>query len=358
MSVVVIGEGLHARLTAAVAAAFSGSASTLVTDDPSPDSWHVDVTGLLGDGNGTVLQTPFVEDVSGGDVILLGRPGELENFIANCPSLLSARSVLIVTGGVGGARVVQRLLQSATTLVGETAGFPVIGSVDGANVNIEAVKRSLPTAAVEPSRTPELLDRFHWLPDLAGHHLVETSLAQINPVIHPAISITNASRISRGEHFRFYREGLSEAASRLLEALDRERLAVFDRLGLPQITCAGWLKRFYRDQGITGESITELLSSFPPFETVPGPPHLEHRYLQDDITYGLAPLMSVAQHMAVDVPVMTSLVCLGGAVVGRELTGSGRDADLLGLQNDLRSHTTSHPHAERKRTTTRTRRST
>ena len=50
--------------------------------------------------------------------------------------------------------------------------------------------------------------------------VMQTSLQNANPIIHPAVTIANAARIeSTGGDFLFYEEGVSDATGRLIEAL-------------------------------------------------------------------------------------------------------------------------------------------
>jgi opine dehydrogenase len=55
--------------------------------------------------------------------------------------------------------------------------------------------------------------------------VMQTSLQNANPIIHPAVTLTNAARIEQtGGDFLFYEEGVSDATGRLIEALDNERM--------------------------------------------------------------------------------------------------------------------------------------
>ena len=52
--------------------------------------------------------------------------------------------------------------------------------------------------------------------------VLQTSLQNANPIIHPAVTLANAARIEgTGGNFLFYEEGVSDATGRLIEALDQ-----------------------------------------------------------------------------------------------------------------------------------------
>ena len=63
--------------------------------------------------------------------------------------------------------------------------------------------------------------------------VLQTSLQNANPIIHPAVTLSNAARIElTGGDFLFYEEGVSDSVGRLIEALDKERIAIGKELGV------------------------------------------------------------------------------------------------------------------------------
>jgi len=57
----------------------------------------------------------------------------------------------------------------------------------------------------------------------------------------------------------------------------------------------------------------------------------EHRYMREDVEYGLAFLVSVCEWAGVACPVGRGLLALGAAVLERDLRASGRTLENLGL---------------------------
>src|SRR6056297_4027750 len=59
-----------------------------------------------------------------------------------------------------------------------------------------------------------------------AQNVLQTSLQNANPVIHPAVTLCNAARIEMtGGDFLFYEDGVSDGVGRVIEAVDRERIA-------------------------------------------------------------------------------------------------------------------------------------
>lgn len=67
---------------------------------------------------------------------------------------------------------------------------------------------------------------------------------------------------------------------------------------------------------------------------VPG--QLNTRWLTEDLPYGLAAWMALAEPLGVVMPVARSLVTLGSALLGRDFWSECRDLDKLGIEG----HTT------------------
>ena len=64
-----------------------------------------------------------------------------------------------------------------------------------------------------------------------ARNLLQTTLQNGNPVIHPAISLMNAALIERtAGDFGFYEQGVTPGVGRLIEAVDRERVALGKKL--------------------------------------------------------------------------------------------------------------------------------
>ncbi|NLX63052.1 MAG: opine dehydrogenase, partial [Tissierellia bacterium] len=64
-------------------------------------------------------------------------------------------------------------------------------------------------------------------------NVLQTTLQNGNPIIHPPITLLNAGLVERtGGNFYFYEEGVTPAVGRLIEGLDKERIAIGKKLGL------------------------------------------------------------------------------------------------------------------------------
>jgi len=128
---------------------------------------------------------------------------------------------------------------------------------------------------------------------------------------------------------RFYRDGVSPAVARAIDAVDGERMALLKALGYP----AQPEPLTSMQQGYCASADTlECYSKGPGFIDFPSPDTLDHRYLHEDVGMGLVFYCSLGRLLGVPTPVSAALVALGSAVAGRDYAAEGaRSLEALGL---------------------------
>ena len=67
----------------------------------------------------------------------------------------------------------------------------------------------------------------------AKNSVVETGLGFLNPLLHPAGVLLNTGRIERSHGaFYMYEEGMTSSVVKVIESIDRERLAIGEKMGI------------------------------------------------------------------------------------------------------------------------------
>ena len=162
--------------------------------------------------------------------------------------------------------------------------------------------------------------------------VLQTTLQNGNPIIHPAVTLGNAGLIERtGGDFLFYEEGVTVGVGRIIEALDSERVAIARALGV----------EIRRDPDLGIEQGYQLHSNYDTsYSTAPGflgikaQPELDHRYLNEDAGYGLVFLTDLARQIGVPTPNMTAVLRLASIVMARDYeTEAARTMTTLGLDH-------------------------
>jgi len=225
-------------------------------------------------------------------------------------------------------------LYDESIVVGETSTLPYAARASmHASVRIfHRFDTGLFAAAVPRSNTPRLLEVLRQVypgtEEAAG--IFQTTLQNGNPVIHPAVTLLNAALIERtGGDFLFYEEGVTEAVGRVIKAVDGERLALARALGG---TILSEPEIGVRQGYMTEADYSTGYSTAPGFKGIKAQDELHHRYLTEDVGYGLVFLTDLARHLSVPTPTMDALIHIASVVLGQDLAAErARTMDSMGL---------------------------
>lgn len=251
--------------------------------------------------------------------------------------------VVIPTSCLGSAvfkKAAGLALASTQPIVGETSTLPyAVRKTGPAHLNLfKKIDAGITVAGLPSSGTPRLHEILAQVyPTIEpAKSVFETTLANGNPVIHPAVTLLNAAHIERtGGAFEFYAEGVTESVGRLMASVDAERLAIADALGvsvLPEPDLG--VKQGY----MTEANYTTGYSTAPGFAGIAAQPALDHRYLTEDAGYSLVLLTELARVLGVPTPTMDAVIQVAGVVLDRDFRAedarSLASAGLDGLSAD------------------------
>lgn len=161
-------------------------------------------------------------------------------------------------------------------------------------------------------------------------NVLVTALNNPNPLVHPPGSLLNVGRIQySGGDFNLYREGMTEAVTRVIRVVFEEAKSVADALG------GGMLEYEDRDFRTTASIMGVAFQA--PFDTlgviasVKGPHTIHDRYITEDLPFGLVPIIELGEALGVATPVIEVMVTLGGVVCEEDFRRTGRTLATLGL---------------------------
>jgi opine dehydrogenase len=187
---------------------------------------------------------------------------------------------------------------------------------------------------VAPTILPPLAEVFPNI--LPAKHVLETGLSNINAIMHPAGMVGNAGWIERhGGDLLYYRDAISPAVSHMIEAVDRERLEIVKRLNLAPRSFV----EIFHSAGLTSDAALEANSVFratqdsEPNQTIKAPRTHDHRYMHEDVGYGLVPMAALARLFHIDTPVIDSLITLASTINGIDYRREGLTLEKMGLEN-------------------------
>jgi opine dehydrogenase len=164
--------------------------------------------------------------------------------------------------------------------------------------------------------------------------VVELDLMNINAVMHPAQMVGNASWIeATAGDFCVYQEGTGPAVGRIMDAVDAERLAVARSLDISALPFVDILCRagFTTPEGAASGRAHDALRAGAPIRAVKAPPSLDHRYLHEDVGWGLVPWTAWGRAADVRTPTMDALIHLAGVMNDVAYDCVGLTLERMGL---------------------------
>ena len=317
---------------------------------------------LLEDGRESVGQphliTSALEDaVAGADLVTIAAPAVAHEFMARAlaPLLTDDQIVHLNPGQTGGSLHFVHELRRAGCRIPvrccETVTLTCICRMAGpARVEIYRRTANLGCAAFPTAAGPDILPEIATVfPNtVPAENVLETGLSNINAIMHPAGMVGNAGWIEQhGGDLLFYRQALSPSVARLIEGVDRERLAIVNALGLRPRTFV----EIFHAAGLTSDAALESGSVYQatqesePNKTIAAPTTHDHRYVHEDVGYGLVPMAELAALLGIGTPVIDALITLSSEMNCTDYRRNGltlarmglNGADLAKLQSILKA---------------------
>ena len=306
----------------------------------------ISYTGVLGEGFAPVdsMVTDLGGVVAGADLIVACVPATAHRSLAQtlAPHIQEGQNMLLNPGGMLGSLAFLRELRAAghsgNIGIAETGTLTYIcRKPDPGSVFITNVLRDVPYSAFPASSTKGFLaDVVDIVPILKEEsHILAAGFANVNAVLHPPAMILGAAWIEHTQgDFRYYLDAATPAVAHLMEALDTERRAV----------AAGWgvdvpsFPRLFASIGSTSEAagnkedyLLTLLDSIPNHH-IKAPSSLDHRYMHEDLPYGLVPMIDLGRAVGVPTPTMSAVVQIACASTKLDYWAEARTLASLGLE--------------------------
>jgi opine dehydrogenase len=280
--------------------------------------------------------------LNGADIIYAVGPAySTRPFAEACkPYLRQGQIVIVCPGSCGGSVEFKNGagldLRASDVVVAETSTLPyAVRLLELGKIKIfNKLKGGLFLAAVPAQNTHYVFKQVRDVyPTMStAKNILQTSLQNGNPVIHPAITLMNVALIERTKgDFDFYHEGVTPAVGRLIEAVDRERIAIGKKLGVDVIpdpelgVMQGYMTEATYDNGFINS---------PGFEGVKAQGSLDYRYFNEDVGYGLVFLHKLGEQVGVATPIMSAVITLVSLLMNRDYVAEARRTmKTLGLSN-------------------------
>jgi opine dehydrogenase len=288
--------------------------------------------------------------ISGADLILIAAPAVAHEYLAKnlARYLTDGQRILLNPGHTGGSLHFAKTLRDAACAAKiklcETVTLTYICRMpQPARVEIYGRTTNLRCAAFPGKQSVELIAEIGEIyPNvILAENVLETGLSNINAIMHPAGMLGNAGWIEKtGGGFYYYREGVTQGIAAWIEEIDRERLEIVKRLGLNSLRFVD----IFCQAGLTSEearasgSIYRAIHESEPNRTIKSPASLDHRYIKEDVGYGLVPMAEIGRMMGVQTPVIDALITLASVMSRTDYREDGLTLEKMGLANVTAEH--------------------
>ncbi len=278
--------------------------------------------------------------VSGADIIFAVGPAySTEPFGEACkPYLKKGQVVIVCPGSCGGGIVFKNAIgldiKDDSIIIAETHTLPYAVRLRGpAKIHVShKLTDGLFLAALPSKYTNDVLaltkDVYPYI--IPAKNVLQTALQNANPVIHPAISLLNAGLLERTKgDFLFYEEGITSAVGRVMEAVDKERIAIGKKLGVEVVPDPVMgVRQGYMQEAIYGKGYSEGKG----FKGSKAPSSLDNRYVHEDVGYGLLFMAELGKSLGVETKIINAIIDIFVVVMDRDYRAEKkRTMQTLGL---------------------------
>jgi opine dehydrogenase len=135
-----------------------------------------------------------------------------------------------------------------------------------------------------------------------------------------------------GDYYHYY-DGITPAVGRLIDALDRERIAVAAALGVEIEP----LPQFFFRMGYTsaagreGGGAYHVFHNSGPNRWIKAPAGIDHRFFNEDVPYGLVVISELGRLAGVPTPCADAVIEIASIVAARAYRNEGLTCGRMGI---------------------------
>ncbi|TGJ83599.1 hypothetical protein E0Z10_g5164 [Xylaria hypoxylon] len=176
-------------------------------------------------------------------------------------------------------------------------------------------------------------------------NVIEAAFYNFNGVLHPITAVMNAGWIehTKGD-FYFYQEGMTPSVTKIMQAIDNERVAIANEYGARVTSCLKQMNTYY---GLNHGSLNEFAKGSTLHSAMKlCPTSMQHRYVVEDLPYVLVPWYELGLKAGKQSPFIRSLILWSSMINNTDYLGAGRNLKALGLADWSLDEILSYIHGE------------
>jgi opine dehydrogenase len=345
-SIAVIGAG-NGGCAAAVDLGLAGFDVRLYGRSPSTTAplkaaGGIAYDGVLGEGFAAIptITNEAAEAMAGADLVIVMGPTQAhENMASTVAPHLRDDQILFAAPGHTLTLLPHTLRRLGRTrpVTCESATLPYICRKAGPDrISISRKAAHMKFAAFPSRLTEQLAEHLKPVfPAIAPvANLLGTVFPYTNAIHHPPALLCNIGRVeSTGGDFHHYFDGITPAVGRIIDALDRERVAAAAAFGVP----VDPLPAYFFDLGYTNEAGRDGGTAFDVFHNsapnrfIKAPSTIDHRFFNEDVPFGLVPLTELGGLAGIDMPASKAVIAIASIAAAKPFHAQGLTLARMGI---------------------------
>lgn len=290
------------------------------------------------------VTTNIGEAISNSNIIFIITPSFAHKKIAEecAPYITSNHTVVLAPGNIGGS------IEFYNTLIEHGTDKEVVISEmecmmyacrkqNNSTIYIRGLKHNLGFSTFPAVATEKELSKVKNIyPNITiRNNVFETGFSNINPILHVPILISNISNIENNKDLLMYHEGLTKSTGNISELMDQERMKLNEYSNAFKLKPMTNIYRdWYYHQGVRGDSLVELASKNPIYYESKLPDTLNHRYLLEDVPYGLIPMASILDKFNINSDMIKSVIQIAQSAINKDINEEARSLKTMKLINE------------------------
>lgn len=225
--------------------------------------------------------------------------------------LLEKKQIILIFNGNWGAYEFYKELESEAAQkhvqIAETGAQLFLADYVEERCHIKSIKKEISLATVFPREASCVCSALkNIFPQFKPEkNVLSTSINSSNPVMHTPIALFNITRMENAEEYSFYADAATRLTLGAVEKIDAERCAVASAVGIQPVSCVDIINSFWPEKY---ETLYDAVKKNNAYLTGKGPKTVHHRYLQEDIPFGMVPIAKLGRMYGVATPCIDAML--------------------------------------------------
>jgi opine dehydrogenase len=289
----------------------------------TPESFIVNDTWTSRMSLGCIDGDFSTAEIDSFDIIVLSSPSDTHVELAKaiCPHIRAGQHIVLHPCNIFGGETICHIVQMhRPDLMGVISVSELSYCLFACRRNGSCIKTSEPKKSVTMSTQMvdgknatnsalKTLDAaFNDLGVRRVGSFLDTTFTAYGNISHPAINLVNCAGLERQDKFLYYKQGSHRSSSVLTDKMYHEVLALATALGVSRHYHTSFLAMLNQDYGPTDcRTIHEFDQSNQHYDTIMAPDRPDTRYLCEELSAGLLPLLHLGDALGIEMPVIRSI---------------------------------------------------